>query len=61
MVKIFKRGKINMQKKLKDLTIKDTIKVCNKQYDCYSCPLERVCAELPIQYKNEDLEKEIDV
>ena len=50
-----------MQKKLKDLTIKDTIKVCNKQYDCYSCPLERVCAELPIQYKNEDLEKEIDV
>ena len=50
-----------MKKKIKDLTIEESIKICKRQYDCYSCPLQRVCAELPVQYKNEDLEKEIDV
>lgn len=50
-----------MKKKIKELTIEEMINICKKQYDCYSCPLQRVCAELPIQYKKEDLEKEIDV
>ena len=50
-----------MKKKIKDLTIEDTIMVCKKQYDCYSCPLQRICAELPIQFKKEDLDKEINL
>ena len=55
------KGEINMRKKIKDLTIEETINTCKRQYDCYSCPLQRICAELPIQYKNEDLEKEIEL
>lgn len=50
-----------MKKKIKDVTIEEQINICKKQYDCISCPLQRICAELPIQFKKNDLEKEIDV
>ena len=48
-----------MKKKIKELTIKDTIKVCNKQDDCYSCPLVNICAKFPFDIKNKELKKEI--
>lgn len=50
-----------MKKKIKELTIEEIIHICKRQYDCYSCPLQHICAVLPIQYKNEDLEKEIEL
>lgn len=50
-----------MKKKIKELTIEETINICKKQYDCISCPLQHVCAELPISYKKNDLEKEIEL
>ena len=53
-----------MKKKIKDLTITDTIVVCNKQNTCYDCPLVNVCASIPVylqEQHKEDLEKEIDL
>lgn len=53
-----------MKKKIKDLTIKDTIKICTNQEDCYGCPLVHVCALLPTQLisqHKEELEKEIEL
>lgn len=53
-----------MKKKLKDITISETIKICKNQEDCYGCPLVHVCAELPVQlqvYHKKDLEKEIEL
>ena len=50
-----------MKKKIKDITIEEIVKVCKKQYDCYSCPLEQICAIFPMQYKKKDLEKEIKI
>lgn len=53
-----------MKKKIKDITIADTIKICTNQEDCYGCPLVHVCALLPVQLQvqhKEDLEKEIKI
>lgn len=50
-----------MKKKIKELTIEETINICKKQYDCISCPLQHICAELPVSYKKNDLEKEIEL
>ena len=60
---INKRG-IDMKRKIKELTIEETIIVCKRQNICYNCPLIHVCAEIPVYLHTnhkEDLEKEIEI
>ena len=53
-----------MKRKIKELTIEETIIVCKRQNICYNCPLIHVCAEIPVYLHTnhkEDLEKEIEI
>ena len=51
-----------MKKKIKELTIEETINICDKQNDCYSCPLVKICDRFPYLMKRmPEMEKEIDL
>lgn len=53
-----------MKKKLKELTIEETINICKKQYECRSCPLVDICSIAPallVHQCKKDLEKEIEL
>ena len=58
---VFMKGHKAMQKKIKNLTIEETINICKRQHECVCCPLVNVCGKLPYYMEREkDLEKEIE-
>lgn len=54
-----------MKKKIKDLTVEEVEKICDKQTDCDNCPLDipscRICMKDITIYNIGFLEKEIEV
>lgn len=53
------------KKKIKDLTVEETEKICDKHYVCNECPLDtpsyKPCMKNIIQSYKEDLDKEVEV
>lgn len=52
-------------KKIKDLTVEETEKICDNHYSCDNCPLNTYsyipCMKNIIQSCKENLEKEVEV
>lgn len=54
-----------VKKEIKDLTVEETEKICDKHYVCNECPLDtpsyKPCMKNIIQSYKEDLDKEVEV
>jgi len=51
-----------MKKKIKDLTITECLKICEKYHGCEDCPLEKALCEDRFSWADdEELEKEVEV